>query len=112
MTSVLPPRTATAHVTWAAVEPGFHVASRAGEYVGYAERTADGHFVGFDGRSTPVGRYISLAEAQSAVETAPANEEDPVLSPRVEGAFQAAAALSGVVAIGTFAAAVFTLPML
>ncbi|WP_431804383.1 peptide ABC transporter permease [Microbacterium sp. bgisy203] len=109
---MLPTRAAASHVTWAAVEPGFHVASRDGEYVGYAERTVDGHFVGFDGRSTPVGRYISLAEAQRAVESAPANEDQPVLSRRAQGAFQAAAALSGIVAIGTFAAAVFTLPML
>ena len=72
MTSVLPPRTiGGARVTWVRVESGFHVASRAGEYVGYTERTGDGHFVGFDGRSTPVGRYTTLADAERAVETEP-----------------------------------------
>lgn len=111
MTSVLPARLSTTRVTWAAVEEGFHVASRSGEYVGYVERTGDGHHVGFDGCSTPVGRYATLGDAQRAVESAPVNEGEPTLSPRAQGAFQAAAALSGVVAIGTLAAAVFTLPI-
>lgn len=97
--------------TWAHVESGFHVASRAGEYVGFAEETADGHFVGFDGRSTPVGRYETLAEAQRAVDAARAKESEP-LSSRAQAAFQAAAAVAGVVAVGTFATAVLSSPLL
>lgn len=112
MTSVLPARgLLPARVTWARVESGFHVASRAGEYVGYAERTGDGHFVGFDGRSTPVGRYPTLAAAQRAVETAP-SASVPVLSPRTEAGFHFAAAISGMIALGAFVAAVLTLPVL
>jgi hypothetical protein len=107
MTSILPalrPR-----VTWAAVEDGFHVASREGEFVGFAERTPDGHFVGFDGRSTPVGRYESLDEAQRAVEDAPAGGES-AMSPRTEVGMQAAATISGMVALGALAVAMVTLP--
>lgn len=96
-------------VSWATVEDGFHVGSRSGEFVGYAERTPDGHYVGFDGRSTPVGRYETLDEARQAVEDAPDNAA-PVMSERAENAFHAAASISGVVAIGALAVAVMTLP--
>lgn len=107
MTSVLP--ALRERVSWSTVEDGFHVGSRSGEFVGYAERTPDGHFIGFDGRSTPVGRYSSLDEAQRAVEDAPVNAP-PSMSPRVESALHAAASVSGVVAIGALAVAVMTLP--
>jgi len=107
VTSVLP-SLRTTRVTWVTVEKGFHVASRAGEFVGFVEQTSDGHFVGFDGRSTPVGRYESLDEAQRAVQQVPA--EEPAISPRAEGAFRAAASVSGLVAVGTLAAAVMMLP--
>ena len=80
-------------------------------WVKHAERTRDGHFVGFDGRSTPVGRYPTLAAAQRAVETAPAASE-PRMSPRAEAGFHLAAAISGMVALGAFVAAVLTLPVL
>lgn len=96
-------------VTWAPVASVLHVASRAGEYVGYAEQTADGHFVGFDGRSTPVGRYETLADAKRAVESATSDAET-VRSPRVHASAHAAAAVSGIVALGTLAAAVLTMP--
>jgi hypothetical protein len=111
VTSVLPARgLLPARVTWARVESGFHGLA-GGEYVGYAERTRDGHFVGFDGRSTPVGRYPTLAAAQRAVETAPAASE-PMMSPRAEAGFHLAATISGMVALGAFVAAVLTLPVL
>ncbi|MDY0908512.1 peptide ABC transporter permease [Microbacterium sp. CFBP9034] len=55
-------------VRWDEVEPGFRVGTaRDGEYLGYIESTAHGTFVAVDGRSTPVGRYFSLREAQRAV---------------------------------------------
>jgi hypothetical protein len=107
MTIVLP--ALRERVSWAPVEDGFHVGSRSGEFVGYAEQTPDGHFVGFDGRSTPVGRYETLDEARRAVEEVPENAA-PVMSPRAASAFHAAASISGVVAIGTLAVAVMTLP--
>ncbi|WP_454129268.1 peptide ABC transporter permease [Microbacterium aurum] len=110
MTSVLPARVERGRVTWVRVEDGFHVASRAGEFVGFAERTADGHIVGFDSRSTPIGRYETLAEAQRAVATAPAAATaEPPMSRRAEGAFQAAATVAGMVAVVTLATAM-TLP--
>lgn len=58
---------ASGAVTWSRVDKGFHVGSRAGEFVGYVDEMADGTHVAFDGRSTPVGRYASLKEAQRAV---------------------------------------------
>lgn len=54
-------------VTWSKVDTGFHVASRAGEYVGSVDTTPDGHFVAFDGTSAPIGRYADLSEAKRAV---------------------------------------------
>lgn len=107
MTIVLP--ALRERVSWATVEDGFHVGSRAGEFVGYVERTPDGHYVGFDGRSTPVGRYETIDDARHAVEEAPENAA-PALSARAENAFHTVASISGVVAIGTLAVAVMTLP--
>lgn len=54
-------------ITWSKVDTDFYVASRAGEYVGSVDSTADGHFIGFDATSTPIGRYVDLKEAQRAV---------------------------------------------
>ena len=101
-------------VTWARVSEGFFVASRAGDYVGCVEATPDGHFVGFDSRSTPVGRYVSLAEAQRAVFTAHAvrPESGVESSPRAQVLWQTAATVSGVVALGALATAVLTTPMI
>lgn len=95
--------------TWTAVEDGFFVASRDGEYLGYVERTADGHIIGFDGRSTPVGRYDDLPEAQRAVEGSPTTGAS-ALSPQMEGVLHKVATASGAVALVTLAAAVVALP--
>ena len=54
-------------VTWSKVDTGFYVASRAGEYVGSVDTTADGHFVAFDRTSAPIARYTTLADAKAAV---------------------------------------------
>lgn len=54
-------------VTWSKVDTGFHVASKAGEYVGSVDTTPDGHFVAFDATSAPIGRYADLSEAKTAV---------------------------------------------
>ncbi|WP_404429239.1 peptide ABC transporter permease [Microbacterium lacus] len=52
---------------WHEPEPDFFVGSRRGDFIGSIEKTAVGTFVAFDGLSTPVGRYPSLAEAQRAL---------------------------------------------
>lgn len=54
-------------VTWSKVDTGFHVASKAGEYVGSVDTTPDGHFVAFDATSAPIGRYAELSAAKTAV---------------------------------------------
>lgn len=54
--------------TWAKVDTGFHVASRAGAFVGSVDENADGTFVACDSRSTPIGRYATLRDAQRAVD--------------------------------------------
>lgn len=87
-----------ARPTWARVDSGFHVASRDGEFLGYVDAAADGSFLAFDGRSTPVGRYDSLREAQRAVLTVPA-PVDP-RARRRQRTLQKVAAVSGVVAGG------------
>lgn len=106
MSAVLP-TLSDRRVTWVRVEAGFHVASRAGEFVGFAERTSDGHVVGFDGRSTPIGRYDSLERAKRAVESAPAGVAP---SRSVAGALsparlQVAATATGLLALGVLAVA-------
>lgn len=57
--------------TWAHVDDGLHVVSRAGEYLGCVDRSGDGAYLAFDGRATPVGRYDTLREAQRAVLSVP-----------------------------------------
>ena len=54
-------------VRWDEVEPGFQVATRGGEYIGFIETTARGTFVAVDGFSTPVGRYYTLRQARRAL---------------------------------------------
>lgn len=54
-------------ITWSKVDTDFYVASRAGEFVGSVDVTADGHFVGLDATSSPIGRYSNLKDAQRAV---------------------------------------------
>ena len=63
-------RRAAGRVTWVEVEPGFHVASRSGEFVGHVDTTRTGAFISFDGRATPVGRFDTLAAAKSSLRTA------------------------------------------
>ncbi|MEU1972609.1 peptide ABC transporter permease [Microbacterium sp. NPDC019599] len=91
-------------VTWAQPEGGFYVASRAGEFVGYVDTTADGHFIAFDGRSTPVGRYARLAEAKRAAVTANGRRRRTPLH-GIDRRLHAAAAASGAIAAVLFAAA-------
>lgn len=81
-----------------------------GGIVGFVEQTRDGHYVGFDGRATPVGHYDSLPEARRAVEDA--RIERRTLSPRVEHAMQVTAAVTGVVATGVLGTALLTLVLL
>jgi len=112
MTIIAP--ASTGRVTWARVSEGFFVASRAGDYVGCVEGTPDGHFVGFDSRSTPVGRYMTLVDAQRAVFGAHAARPEPGVesrSTRAQALWQAAATVSGIVALGALATAVFTTPL-
>lgn len=54
-------------VTWAEVEQNFFVASRAGEFVGLVDATADGKYVAFDWRTTPLGVYLTLNEAKASL---------------------------------------------
>jgi hypothetical protein len=76
------------------------VASRDGEFLGYVDRAADGSFLAFDGRSTPVGRYDSLRDAQRAVTTVPAAVPASTSRRRARRAFERAAAVTGIVAGG------------
>ncbi|WP_425837150.1 peptide ABC transporter permease [Microbacterium sp. PA5] len=89
-----------ARATWAHVESGFHVASRAGEFLGYVEQWRDGSFLAFDGRSTPVGRYDTLKEAQRAVLSVPTTPPPDARTRRVTRTLRRAAVVSGVVAGG------------
>ncbi|MEV7619397.1 peptide ABC transporter permease [Microbacterium sp. NPDC089321] len=89
-------------VTWSKVDTGFHVASRAGEYVGSVDTTPDGHFVAFDGTSAPIGRYAELSEAKSAV-LAWKPERTRIRDRRLSEAVAPIAASAGLVAVATAA---------
>lgn len=54
--------------TWTEVEPGFFVANRAGEFVGYIDTATTGEHTAFDGTSALIGRYPALAAAQAAID--------------------------------------------
>ncbi|WP_243076492.1 peptide ABC transporter permease [Microbacterium sp. SS28] len=97
-------------VTWAQPDTGFHVASRAGEFVGYVDTTADGHFVAFDGRSTAVGRYDSLAHAKRAVLSAGSTPCLPLYG--IDRQLHTAAAACGILAVMLFVAAGTVVPAL
>jgi hypothetical protein len=56
----------TRRTTWTEVDPGFYVANRGGEFIGYVDR-AQGAYVAFDGTSALLGRFPSLTRAQVAV---------------------------------------------
>jgi len=55
-------------VVWSRVEPGFHVGSRGGEFLGYVERHPDGSYRAHDMRSQTVGDFPDLRSATHAVE--------------------------------------------
>jgi hypothetical protein len=99
MTAVAPPAPLIPirrAVRWDQVEAGFRVGTRDGEYIGFIETTPDGTFVAVDGRSTPVGRFYSLKEAQRAL-----TEVERMGSPRgraVEDVARRLATASGLVA--------------
>jgi len=86
--------------TWAHVESGFHVASRSGEFLGYVEQSRAGSYLAFDGRSTPVGRYDTLKEAQRAVLSVPSDPPPDARTRQMTRALRRVAAVSGVVAGG------------
>ncbi|WP_405373765.1 MULTISPECIES: hypothetical protein [unclassified Microbacterium] len=62
-------RNTSAGVVWSRVEDGFHVASRAGNFLGYIDRRRDGAFEAFDMRSRSIGRFAELVAAMRAVST-------------------------------------------
>lgn len=57
----------TVDITWAVVEDGFHVGSRAGEFVGFVDRQKDGRFRACNAFSQPIDDYDDLPAAMRAV---------------------------------------------
>jgi len=57
-------------VLWACVESGFHVGSRGGDFLGYVDQQHDGTYRAFDARSQPIGDFLSLRDATTAVSSA------------------------------------------
>jgi hypothetical protein len=56
-------------VVWSRVDEGFHVGSRAGEFVGFVDRQDDGAYLACDRHSRPIGRFDVLEAATDAVAT-------------------------------------------
>lgn len=69
-----PERAAAAHhrlgtgIVWARVEDGFHVGSRAGDFVGYIDRQPSGGYLAYDDRSRCVGSFDELTAAMRALD--------------------------------------------
>lgn len=62
------PPAPTVHITWAVVEDGFHVGSRAGEFVGFVDRQKkSGLFRACNAFSQPIGDFDDLQAAMRAV---------------------------------------------
>ncbi len=55
---------------WARVDDGFHVGSRAGDFVGYIDRRGAAEFYAFDMRSHLVGVFADLSSATRAFSAA------------------------------------------
>lgn len=53
--------------TWAQVDEGFHVGSRAGEFLGYVDRSSPTDYRAFDMTSRPTGSFVDLSKAIQAV---------------------------------------------
>lgn len=70
------PELAQADVVWSRVEDGFHVGSRAGEFVGYIDRQPDGSHVASDMRSRVVGSFADLRAAMAALAEMPPGGND------------------------------------
>ncbi|CAN7337617.1 hypothetical protein LJR045_001901 [Microbacterium sp. LjRoot45] len=54
-------------VTWAQVEAGFHVGSRAGDFLGYVDHEPGGAYRAYDMSSRPLGAFTRLSDAIDAV---------------------------------------------
>lgn len=54
-------------VTWSRVDDGFHVGSRAGEFVGYIDRQPDGRHRACDQHSREIGLFADLESAVRAL---------------------------------------------
>lgn len=75
-----------------------------GAFAGCVLRNADGSFVAFDGRSTPIGRYRTLREAKRAVlEIARGVTE--TRSARLNRVAQSFASVTGVISVALLMAA-------
>ncbi|AZS38040.1 hypothetical protein CVS47_02690 [Microbacterium lemovicicum] len=57
------PRGTLDGIVWAQVEPGFHVGSRDGDFLGYIDRRDDGQYLAWDMTARVVGRFPDLASA-------------------------------------------------
>jgi hypothetical protein len=83
------PHTFSSDVLWACVEEGFHVGSRGGDFLGYVDRRPDGSYSAFDARSRPLGSFLTLDGATTAVSTAPAaGSPDADAEQQLKGAVQ------------------------
>lgn len=97
-------------ITWSTVAPGFYVASTDGEFIGSIDTSSDGHFIALDGHATPIGRYVTLKEAQHSLLTtdAPGNRaRKSVIRRNIRTAATASGALAGALALTAGALAPF-----
>jgi hypothetical protein len=63
-----PPEPTSGAVVWSRVDAYFHVASRAGDFLGYVDRHLDGGFGAYDQYSHEIGLFPDLSSATAAVE--------------------------------------------
>lgn len=97
--SVLTPR----RTTWVERD-AFHDCRLRGEFAGRIIHNADGSFVAFDGRSTPIGRYETLREAKRAVRDI-ARGVTETRSERLSRRAQSVASVTGVISFALLLAA-------
>ncbi|WES63153.1 hypothetical protein P0L94_11870 [Microbacter sp. GSS18] len=81
-----------------------HVASLNGDVVGLIDRNADGSFVAFDDRTTPIGRYATLREAKRSVGDV-ARGAAATRSERLTRVAQPLASATGIISVALLVAA-------
>ncbi len=72
-------RTTAGAITWARVEEGFYVGSRAGEFLGYIEKELDGTHSAYDMHAHAAGNFADRISAMNVLAAQPLPNATPLV---------------------------------